>query len=99
MSHIAGDVCTRAGITHRQLDHWCREGIIPGHAAPTGHGNWREFTDEEVDLIETAACLIRAGLTVRTAFDAAQSIRQRGAFDLWLDAWTIRVTATRDGVA
>ena len=53
----------RAGVTTRQLDHWCRRGwISPRTQQPIGHGIVREFTRDEVTRIKHLAALVNAGM-------------------------------------
>lgn len=42
------EVLQRAGITYRQLDYWCRTGLLKPVEAMPGSGNAREFPDSEV---------------------------------------------------
>lgn len=48
----APETCQIAGCTYRQLDYWCRRGVLNNNAA--GSGSRRTFTDEEIEAL--AAC-------------------------------------------
>jgi DNA-binding transcriptional MerR regulator len=36
------------GATYRQIDYWCRKGLIPGHTEPVGSGGRRRFSEEDL---------------------------------------------------
>jgi hypothetical protein len=66
-------VCTLAGITYRQLDHWLRRGYVDCDRAdlgvPVGTGNPRRYTPEQTHRIRLVASLVHAGLSVPRAAD------------------------------
>ncbi len=70
--------CELAGVTYRQLDYWCRSGVIipaavvGGDGGPThcergwpGSGRHRRFTGRQVTIL--AACGVLARLCADTA--------------------------------
>jgi DNA-binding transcriptional MerR regulator len=67
-------VCQRAGISYRQLDYWCRAGLIPGveRLQNMGSGTIRMFSIRESRFVEQLARLVKAGLNVRVASQALQ---------------------------
>lgn len=48
------DLLERTGITYRQLDYWCRIGLIPVHGGPAnpGSGRSRQFDESIVEKIK-----------------------------------------------
>ena len=64
--HTSEEAAERAGVTFRQLDYWCTQGII----TPTkviglnagGSGSRRRWSDEDITRIATAAELRDLGL-------------------------------------
>lgn len=76
----AVDVVAYVGITYRQLDHWCRLGIIqPLDKANPGSGTSREFPIEEVEKIAVIARLVRVGFGLNEARRIAQ-LREKNVF-------------------
>lgn len=63
-------ITNRAGITYRQLDFWCRAGLVPGFPQIVGSGTPRVFTEEQAEFVEALAILVRAGLPPRLAAEA-----------------------------
>ena len=59
----APQVCRRAGITYRQLDYWCRVGMIRPERDARGSGTQRKFTEAQARGMRLAAALMRAGAT------------------------------------
>ena len=51
VTYRSSEVVRLTGCTYRQLDYWCRRGIIPGHGEADGSGSRRTFTAAHVDLI------------------------------------------------
>lgn len=49
------EVATLAGVTYRQVDHWCSKGVLgEDFAKPLGSGHSRTFTEE--DVLAIIAC-------------------------------------------
>ena len=63
----------RAGITYRQLDHWCHGGILHPIGG-TGSGYQREFTASEVEIAQIMSVLVKAGVQPRPARTWAEDI-------------------------
>jgi DNA-binding transcriptional MerR regulator len=42
------EVVEMTGATYRQIDYWCRTGLIPGHTESVGSGRRRRFTEQDV---------------------------------------------------
>ena len=55
------DVLTQAGITHRMLGHWVRQGFIAAVEAAPGSGNERQFTEDQARAAIIMGTLVRAG--------------------------------------
>ena len=57
------DVCRLAGITYRQLDHWCRSGVVtPAHVTNDGGGSGRHrrFAPDSIRPLATLGRVSRA---------------------------------------
>lgn len=79
--HHAHAAARVAGCSYRQLDYWCRCGVLgPQHAQSVGSGGRRVFTGREVTLLRLCSLLsdLNAGVEVmRSAVEAVAD----------LDAW------------
>ena len=62
-------VMAHAGITYRQLDHWCTKGYIKPVSceANPGSGHQRLFTSIEGDKARLMRCLMQVGFTASVA--------------------------------
>jgi len=72
----SADVCARAHITYRQLDHWTRRGYITptsGQISP-GPGAGRQWTRAEADHIRRMAALTQFGVEQKTAAAIARRL-------------------------
>lgn len=54
------EVAVRTGATYRQLDHWCRTGLLDIECH--GSGNRRHWPLSELAIAETMARLVKAGV-------------------------------------
>ena len=45
------DVSRLTGATYRMLDHWARQGYIPGQCEPLGSGHRRTWTGDQLDRV------------------------------------------------
>jgi hypothetical protein len=71
----ARDVIEATGISYRQLDYWVRTGRI--NCAEThdqGSGYTRYIPESELPILSDVARLLKAGLTLDAAFDAASEM-------------------------
>lgn len=67
------DLLQETGATYRQLDHWCRLGLLlPPNPTP-GSGAQREWPARELQIAKRMVELTRAGLTVHAAHHAARN--------------------------
>lgn len=63
------EVAKLTGATYRQLDYYCRKGLVPGQPRyGTGSGNRRRWTD---DQIEEVLLLVRASKLVNATLNEA----------------------------
>ena len=44
-------VCEMTGATYRQIDYYCRRGLIPGQEQVIGSGMRRTFTEAQVERV------------------------------------------------
>lgn len=49
--HSTREVCEATNTTYRQVSHWANQGLIPGQSKVAGSGNYRTWTDEQVDAV------------------------------------------------
>lgn len=49
------------GVSYRQLDYWCRTGVIEPLVPARGSGNARRFTPEQVQVVRLVARLSELG--------------------------------------
>lgn len=57
-----GEVQRLTGITERQLDYWCRVGVICPAVPANGSGSRRAFDVREVNAIRVFAVVLNLGL-------------------------------------
>lgn len=68
----ATEVMREAGITYRQLDHWCRAGFAhPVNSGP-GIGHARRFTRAELRVLTCMGRLVGAGMRPDAAYVIAR---------------------------
>lgn len=53
------DVENLTGATYRQLDYWCRRGMIPGLEAGPGSGFGRLWSSEAVEAAQLLALTLK----------------------------------------
>lgn len=71
----AEQVIQRLQITARQLDHWCRNGVVGPQVATPGSGYLRVFSPEDVRALEVVSHLARFGAKVATMAAAARLVK------------------------
>ncbi len=83
------DLRIRAGISYRQLDHWCRSGYIPGITRATDstsrQGVPRVFNAVATRRVIMLGRLTRAGLPVARAATLAATLERQGSVPLGND--------------
>lgn len=62
-------------ITPRQLDHWCRRGLVPGQEVNPGSGRHREFTTEQTEHVRQMSVLVKNGFVPAKASEAIKQGR------------------------
>lgn len=55
------EVGRRAGLSYRQLDYWCRIGLLRPKGEGRGSGTSRRWTAREAAVVAVLAELVRAG--------------------------------------
>lgn len=67
-----------AGITYRQLDHWCTVGYLMAEWPDgEGSGRYRYFAPTEVRIAQQMRRLLAAGLQAETAALIAREVIER----------------------
>lgn len=76
----SAEVAREVGATYRQLDHWCRNGLIPGQdeGRGVGSGHRRKWTDKQVEIARRLAFV--AWLRNRSIGDMARVLDNVPAF-------------------
>jgi DNA-binding transcriptional MerR regulator len=73
----ASEVCEVAGCTYRQLDDWCRTGLVPLANPTPGYGRRRQFDQAAADRVIEIAQARRHVADLRKAGEAlARRTRQ-----------------------
>ena len=69
-------VCTRVGITYRQLDYWARTGLLrPSLADARGSGSQRLYSYRDLIELKVVKHLLDAGVSLRRARKAIECLR------------------------
>lgn len=70
--HSTREVADLAGISYRQLDYWCRIGMLtPSLRDANGSGSRRRYSDDDVALAMAVGRQIRRGFRLDEAFEQA----------------------------
>lgn len=69
------EVCARANITYRQLDHWLHMGLIECANEAVGSGFPRLYEPEEAFVARVIGDLVSLGLSLSIAAHAARQLR------------------------
>lgn len=80
-----------AGATYRQVDYWCRIGVLSPVNRAAGSGNVRRFTIDEICVVAVIAELSRLGATGETWSTVAAWLSMPA--EMWPDV----VCVTLDG--
>lgn len=80
---LSAELLGEAGITYRQLDYWCRTGLLQpiGDANP-GQGWSRRFPEEQVVRARTIVSLLDAGLSMTKVREVVDDFLANGRVDL-----------------
>lgn len=76
-TYTTSDAVRLSGATYRQIDYWLRQGYITIEDAPSGSGNHRHFTRQEVLAIE---------YMIRRLREAEKILTDLASGELWLEA-------------
>ena len=68
----SADILDAAGISYRQLDHWCRKGFAQPINNDPGYGHSRVFTRAEKSVLACMGRLVAAGLRPEIAHAIAR---------------------------
>lgn len=73
----SADVCDMVDVSYRQLDYWCRLGLVCTHGARPGSGSGypRRFTPTEVRVVAALARLFELGAVESTLRHVAPFLR------------------------
>lgn len=74
--YTTSEMLALTGVTYRQLDWWCRTGLLPETAR--GSGSQRHFTPADVETVRTVAALLSVGFTVDHSFYVAHALARHG---------------------
>jgi len=67
-SFASAEVCRQTGLTYRQLDYWCKKGVItPSVARAFGSGTARCWSKADIKRIKTLLKRIRRARKLLTA--------------------------------
>lgn len=82
------EVIEQTGITYRQLDYWCRTGIIEPTIPGRGSGSARRFTEREVDTIRALVAMLSLSFAVPSKRPGGlkafvEHVREHGATGSW----------------
>ena len=75
-TYTAAEVCARAGCNWRQLDYWCRTGLLPGPDHRRGgkfagaRGDGRRFALVEVVAAAAILGMLEEGISLRRVREA-----------------------------
>lgn len=79
-------VCREAGVSYRQIDYWCRVGLIePAHEA-RGSGSQRAFEAEQIATVRIVGTLVRLGVDhdrIRTVVERVEREGPTGTYLAW----------------
>ncbi len=81
----ANELARRAGVTYRQLDYWCRIGLLPDTAR--GSGSARRFDASDFAVVCRLRALLDAGVSLQSARRVVSYLRDpEGCRYLYVDA-------------
>lgn len=64
------DVACVTGASYRQVDYWCRSGLVPGQSEWVGQGRTRRWSYQQVRHVRALKALTEAGLVGQMLRDA-----------------------------
>jgi DNA-binding transcriptional MerR regulator len=99
---LSSEVCDRAGITYRQLDHWVTNHLLHPTGDPNpgqGPDRWRQFTEDETRIACWMALLVRHGIQPHVAASLARDLHTHGHARLGLFHITTAMPTTEGAPA
>jgi hypothetical protein len=83
------DVADAAGVSYRQIDYWCRIGLVPGQENGGGPGSRRIFTREQAAVVALLNDVVLADRgrrlgDYRLVIADAVALACRSEFEGWL---------------
>lgn len=96
VSYSSPEVCELAGVTFRQLDYWCRTGLVEPSIPAHGCGTRRRFSRRDVQLVAILGH-VDVAFTIRPHLAAA--LRDVDPLPSWIVVvgdWTVKVCTTHD---
>lgn len=63
------------GANDRQIQWWCRDGLVPGQPRVVGSGNWRTYTRDDFRHIRVIRLLREARVAAESVGSVMESIR------------------------
>jgi hypothetical protein len=67
------DLMRLAGLTYRQVDHWCSQGYLRPPEPSPGSGAQRLFPPDEIRVAAIMGALVGSGVSVPSAARAARA--------------------------
>lgn len=52
IAYSSRQICRLAGVSYRQLDYWCRTGLIPGMEGSPGSGSRRIWDEDQLNRVQ-----------------------------------------------
>jgi DNA-binding transcriptional MerR regulator len=86
-------VCRFAGISYRQLDYWCRMGLVRPERDARGSGTQRKFTAAQARAVRLAAALMRLGATTGVISGLVTRMAEAPEWE-----WTGTIVVGHDGM-
>jgi DNA-binding transcriptional MerR regulator len=79
------------GCSYRQLDYWCRTGLIDQHKVDgPGNGHWRSFTPQEALQVSRVHAMTEAGISLQMIRDIGErQIYRKGAVAIMVNNTTL----------
>lgn len=75
-NYTTAEVVALTGVTKRQLDYWAwKEIIIPSISSSSGQGNFRRYSDDDVELVRVIKKLHQRGWSTQKVGKALKLLR------------------------
>lgn len=72
------DLCELTGMTYRQLDYWCRTGLIEASIySPPTSGKSRVFSEDDLWFASIVKKMLNIGISLQRIREAAEPLRGR----------------------